>query len=245
MDTIVHLGGAAALFSLKYADFSLKERIWWFLSTSFFTGNLYNMVHGNSFGYVWFVACELQFCLLFAILLFCKKWRYTLLLAWMAWFTFWHPVEAHARWMFPFQAIIVGIFTWKILEETPWIRERVASMSLATRRALFWLPIPAGFSVPMSFGGDHATLVAAILFSVSFTIAICSREILYSPLTRVIKSIGDDSYSLYLCHIPLIFTWNHLIEKYHLPMTKTEHFLFILIWIFIMGRLSRRYIEKL
>lgn len=63
------MGGTAAAVGFITDRFSIAQSVAYFLSSICFVENIYNCYNPNHFGYLWFIACEFQFMILFSILL--------------------------------------------------------------------------------------------------------------------------------------------------------------------------------
>ena len=105
--------------------------------------------------------------------------------------------------------------------------------------------ILAGLAVSKIISSDISFTTSAILFSVAFSMMIQSDKPIYTSVEKVIKEIGDVSYSIYLCHIPITLLLNELLEGSFLYQISYLYFFVVMAVIFLTGFLSGKYIEKI
>lgn len=236
-------GAVAAFVYAREPYISNCDAVQWYLATVTYMQNFYNSIHPNAFGYTWFIACEVQFFIIFSVILFSKKFKWFLFGVGVFLLSFSNPLPNNVRWMFYYQAIIIGVFMWKIINESKAIEILVNSLSMFYRRLVFCVLLLAGGAIQLRVGGDYSITLSAVLYSVPFMIAILSKDFIFPRALDIIKSIGDCSYSMYLIHIPIIIFMNQLCVNTYLWEMKCIYFFMVLILIYFSSVLSKKYIE--
>ena len=158
--------------------------------------------------------------------------------------TFFHP-HVRTNLFFEFHGLIVVMFLYELLNKYTVATKIINCFNEWQKRCIVFLMILAGLVVPKLISSDTSFTTSAILFSVAFSMMIQSDKQLYTSAEKVIKEIGDVSYSIYLCHIPIILLLNDLLEGSFLYQISYLYFFVVNAVIFLTGFLSGKYIEKI
>ena len=202
-------GGTAACVGILTDRFTWEQGMAYFLTTAAFMQNIYNVYNPNNFGYAWFVACEFQFTVLFMLLMLYKNTARIIygLVAALVLLTFYHP-HFRTYLLFEFQGLIIGTLLALILKKFPYIAAEANKIPMAVRRFIVMWCIALGLAMSKVLPMDISFSVSSVFFSIGFSILLAAPYNMYGQLGRWIKQTGDISYSVYLCHIPVILLCN-------------------------------------
>ena len=240
------MGGTAALTGIYIGKFTVIQGLSWLLATITFTQNVYNAYYPNSFGYTWFIACEMQFFLIVVLMLFMKNHNRAMAVlgVMLLSLTFFHP-HVRTNLFFEFHGLIVGMFLYELLNKYTVATKIINCFKEWQKKFIVFFMILAGLAVSKIISSDISFTTSAILFSVAFSMMIQSDKPIYTSAEKVIKEIGDVSYSIYLCHIPIILLLNELLAGSFLYQISYLYFFVVMAVIFLTGFLSGKYIEKI
>ena len=105
--------------------------------------------------------------------------------------------------------------------------------------------IALGLAMSKVLPMDISFSVSSVFFSIGFSILLAAPYNMYGQLGRWIKKTGDISYSVYLCHIPVILLCNYIFEDSALYNCTLLYFVFVMLVIYVMSFLSHKYIESI
>lgn len=211
-------------------------------SAAFFLANVYNAVHETDFGYFWSIALEVQFYLFFPLLLLLGRCFWVSVVGILLWLSVASPFSP--EWLFRANALFAGLLIWKVSTLAPFaLAEREINALSSAGKAVISLvtvlcaAIIASALEPLtSFRWTAVTLVLAVCFVLN----AFSNEVVFGTLSRPIEAIGNLSFSLYLCHIPVwLYSMHWLSDIPLLPRVAT-----CLSVSLIVAYLSYRYLEQ-
>lgn len=240
------MGGTAAAVGFITDRFSIAQSVAYFLSSICFVENIYNYYNPNNFGYLWFIACEFQFMILFSILLIVMtRTRMMIFLTVMLFcLTFYHP-HIRTNLLFEFHGLILGVMLWKLVDERPYILQKIKKFSNMRKRLIFYVSIILGLAMCKFVRADLSFTLSSVSFGVSMLMVLSSNVAIYGRSFEIVKIIGDASYSIYLCHIPLIILLDYLLQGTILYDNTILYFAFVMCIIVISGLISKKYIETI
>jgi len=211
-------------------------------SAAFFLANVFNGLHETDFGYFWSIALEVQFYLLFTLLLLLRRAFWPAVIGIVLWFSFANPFAP--EWLFRANGLFMGLLLWKLssLNQFRVVERDIEAMTATSKVLVIGLAVVSASLLAIaleplaSFRWAATTLVLAI----PFMLAVCSSEAIFGALSRPLETVGQLSFSLYLCHIPvwlLCMSW--LDDQPLLPRVAV-----CLTMSLIVAGLSYRYIER-
>jgi peptidoglycan/LPS O-acetylase OafA/YrhL len=230
---------------LKYFK-EFRQILGVFFGAITFTGNFYNATHPTVFGYFWSLGVEMQFYILLPLLVALTvrhRWFpcLILLLAFTA-----VPGGIKTWWMFRANGLFIGLLLWFFTQTTSCdsITKKLNQFPIIVVTTIFSLAIFSAcyLSYPYKiFGGVAHTIIALILALAFFSVTFYEKPVL-GPFSKPLEALGDISFSLYLCHLPIF-----LMTKYLLLDHITNHYFIAAMGILmaiISACLSYRFLER-
>jgi len=178
------------------------------LSGIIYTYNITEFTKPSILGYFWSLSVEWQFYLILpAILLLPFQRRLSLLIAGFILLSFWHP-GGSGWWMFRFDGILIGMIIYELLDQKilqRFIPGNIGGLASAILTAVILLEIfVAGHYIDAGYLGlSVQCLLAGAL------VAFSSQErglVSAFGMHSLMRWVGLRSYSIYLCHIPVVLT---------------------------------------
>jgi len=174
-------------------------------SAAFFMANVFNGLHESDFGYFWSIALEVQFYLFFPLLLTLRRFFWPAVAAIILWFSAANPFEP--AWLFRVNGLFIGLALWKLstLAAFDEVQEQIRSLGTGRKALVALIAVLAAAVLGSSLEPLESfrwTAVALIL-ALCFTLVAFSEDVVFGVLSRPLEAIGNVSFSLYLCHIPV------------------------------------------
>lgn len=138
----------------------------------------------------------------------------------------------------------MGLLLWKLssLDQFRVVERDIAAMTATSKVLVSGLAVASASLLAIaleplaSFRWAATTLVLAV----PFMLAVCSSEAIFGALSRPLEAVGQVSFSLYLCHIPVwLLCMTGLDDQPLLPRVTV-----CLTMSLIVAGLSYRYIER-
>ncbi|MBF0468609.1 MAG: acyltransferase [Desulfamplus sp.] len=182
--------------------------------------NFEESLHVTHLGYYWSLSMENQFYVLLPLAWFfiCRKWFWKVVGLLCVICIFWRP-GGNEWWLFRFDGLLMGLIVYK-LTTVKAFRDSVRLISPETRTgkilmtSFLFLTIP---SVPNSIGMYPSLTwsIVALLSSILVTQAVLNEGYIYIPafLKAPIYWLGEFSYSIYLCHLPVWMIFKDLVKR--------------------------------
>ncbi|MBF0413317.1 MAG: acyltransferase [Desulfamplus sp.] len=182
--------------------------------------NFQESIHPTHLGYYWSLSVENQFYLLLPLAWFFvpKKWFWKGVILICIICIFWRP-GGNEWWLFRFDGLLMGLLIYK-LTRIDAFKDAVRFMSPETRTgrlimtAFLCLAIP---SVPNSIGvyPPLTWSIVALLSSILVSQAVLNEGYIYIPefLKQPIYWLGEFSYSVYLCHLPVWLIFKDAVKR--------------------------------
>lgn len=183
--------------------------------------NFEESLHPTHLGYYWSLSMENQFYILLPIAWFFlfKKWFWKVVGLLCVICIFWRP-GGKEWWLFRFDGLLMGMIVYK-LTKIQAFRDSVKLMSPETKTgrimmsSFLFLSIA---SVPNSIGVYPSITwsIVALLSSILVSQAVLNQGYIYVPLflKGLIYWLGEFSYSIYLCHLPVWMIFKDLVKRY-------------------------------
>lgn len=188
------------------------------LSAITFTGNFFNATMPNVFGYFWSLAVEMQFYLFLPVIAattIYKRWIPCMLL--LLFFTF-IPGGIKSWWMFRFNALFAGLLVWFITQSQPFeAMKNVLNKQhsgMVTITFILALLCACFLSYPYQQFGGVAYTITALILSIAFFVISFYKKPVFGVFNNLLASIGNISFSLYLCHLPIFVLVKYLLTSY-------------------------------
>lgn len=217
--------------------------------------NFEESLHVTHLGYYWSLSMENQFYILLPIawFLICRKWFWKVVVSLCVICLFWRP-GGKEWWLFRFDGLLMGMIIYK-LTTVHAFKDAIRLISPETRNgkivmtSFLLLVIP---SVPNSIGVYPSITwsVVALLSSILVSQAVLNEGYIYIPhcLSAPIYWLGEFSYSIYLCHLPVWMIFKDLVKRHVNPETQPCMILaagvISLLSIFICAALTYFFIEQ-
>ena len=211
-------------------------------SAAFFLANVFNALHETDFGYFWSIALEVQFYLLFPLLLLLGRAFWPAVIGIVLWFSFANPFAP--EWLFRANGLFLGLLLWKLssLESFRLVERDIEAMSPVSKVLVMGLAVLAAsvLAIALEPFASFRWAATTLVLAVPFMLAACSGEAIFGALSRPLEAIGQVSFSLYLCHIPVWLLCMHWLDDQPvLPRVA----LCVTVSLIVAG-LSYRYIER-
>ncbi|KAJ9432546.1 Peptidoglycan/LPS O-acetylase OafA/YrhL, contains acyltransferase and SGNH-hydrolase domains [Candidatus Pantoea symbiotica] len=218
-----------------------------FFASIFFIRNFTEGHHPSAFGYMWALALEMQYFILFTFSFFYlgKKWCFYIACSIIFINSFYRIPTNENMFMFRFDSLLGGYVIYIIHNSLDVAKMKLSSTSiykktLVTAILIFSLITCARYFDSMSaFKFTAATIISMTM------VLIASLEInFFSTInSKIVNSIADRSYSLYCCHIP---SWFVVITIYKsLNFDQSYMWICQLLSMLIFTELTYRYIENI
>jgi peptidoglycan/LPS O-acetylase OafA/YrhL len=183
-----------------------------------FTGNFINATQPSVFGYFWSLGVEMQFYIILPLLTAtCIQRRWIPCLLLLLVFTL-VPGGIKTWWMFRANALFAGLLVWFISQSSPFgvIKESLNKYSSTIILTIFSVIIVSAcfLSYPYQiFGGVSYTIISVIL-SMAFVVITFYEKPVFTGFNRFLIGVGNISFSLYLCHLPVFVLAKYIFSPY-------------------------------
>lgn len=183
-----------------------------------FTGNFFNATMPNVFGYFWSLGVEMQFYFVLPLLVAASiRYRWVPCALLLLIFTI-IPGGIKTWWMFRANALFVGLLVWFITQLPPFeiIKNALNKQSSVMVIAMFMLALlSASFlSYPYQRFGGIAYTITALILSIAFFVVSFYQKPVFGIFNIALASIGNISFSLYLCHLPVFLLVKYFLVSY-------------------------------
>lgn len=218
------------------------------ISNLVFMGNFYNYSHENAFGYWWSIGLEGQFYFILPILLYLSGkyfWRVvTVLVLVLGLSAIWSFDKS--AWMFRMHGLFIGLLCWKIssLQAFSEIKSKINSLSSLYINGIILFLLLSVLILPRAINQafPFVSLVDCILLGIGLLLAICYKDKLFGKAGHIFVFFGRIAYSMYLSHLLIFHSCNHLMNKYNL--NGGGYKLAIIVLTIIIAWLSYKFIES-
>ena len=158
------------------------------------------------------------------------------------WFSFANPFAP--EWLFRANGLFLGLLLWKLssLESFRLVERDIEAMSPVSKVLVMGLAVLAAsvLAIALEPFASFRWAATTLVLAVPFMLAACSGEAIFGALSRPLEAIGQVSFSLYLCHIPVWLLCMHWLDDQPvLPRVA----LCVTVSLIVAG-LSYRYIER-
>ncbi|MCQ4253478.1 acyltransferase family protein [Stutzerimonas stutzeri] len=211
-------------------------------SAAFFLANVFNGLHETDFGYFWSIALEVQFYVLFPLLLLLGRAFWPAVIGIVLWFSFANPFAP--EWLFRANGLFMGLLLWKLssLDQFRVVERDIEAMTATSKVLVIGLAVVSAsiLAIALEPYASFRWAATTLVLAVPFMLAACSSDAVFGALSRPFEAIGQTSFSLYLCHIPvwlLCMSWldgQPLLPRVAVCVTMS----------LIVAGLSYRYIER-
>lgn len=218
-----------------------------FISSFLFIRNFTEGNHPSAFGYMWAVALEMQYFIVFTFTFHFLGKRNTFLIACLIIFinTFYRIPNNENMFMFRFDSLLGGYVTYVILEKIKPLQIEKIKLSHFTKACMATLLIMSLATCARYFDSVRPFMFSAATF-ISMTIVLIATlelEVFSFIESKILSYIADRSYSLYCCHIP---SWFIIISIYKsLNLDQSYMWIVQLLAMCIFTELTYRYIENI
>ncbi|MER8608905.1 acyltransferase, partial [Mesorhizobium sp. M1233] len=169
---------------------------------------------GNAFAFgpFWSVAAEMQFYLLAQLRVFLLQRRALVALAGLVRVvgTFTLRPWGGTLWTFRIDAIAVGLAVGATMGTSAWPRLAEHLRAIGNMEATFWMSV-AAFMLAILSPATHGVATAALALMCGWIVTRATlRDDPVNRPGRMLRHLGDISYTLYLIHLPVLamFNWS-------------------------------------
>ncbi|EKD5837908.1 acyltransferase [Escherichia coli] len=220
-----------------------------FISSSTFTGNIYNSIKPSGFGYFWSLGVEFQFYLILPlILLICKDMK-SLIILLVIMLGFYTCVLSlfPESWQYRANALYIGLLIWCVTQSEGYheIKKSINNNGCVYICFIVGALILAALCLSPALYKVHGVSFTAIsiLLGLAFFICVCMDKPIAAFISKPIEFIGDISFSLYLCNIPVyIFVSREMFTR---GMGKPETMIVSVVLSIAVATASRYTLEKI
>jgi peptidoglycan/LPS O-acetylase OafA/YrhL len=197
-------------------------------------------------GVYWSLSLEIQLYLLISVIAFCGSLRTLLLVAVVACIAW--PVAGSNftfAWSFRPQAFCLGVLIYAFTVRFP---EALRSIPLALRRAGILVSMAGVYLAPVGTP-NQALVMLALASGSSVALASADGAIGSGWLSKVAGWVGDRSYSIYLCHLPVLLMLGEMARRLGLAerpnaVYHAAYMLLALTLILGLSHISYGYVER-